>query len=114
MIPNVPNMFFLNSSLPFNWQTKFGYLIALIIEAIGASTISLCGVPVICFLVGSCWLLKTIIQDITNDLSQLNETVPSSTEDKNDVEKIFRTFIQNFSKTEELSSKESGGITKEI
>lgn len=95
---------FFNSSLPFNWNTKLGYVIALVIEAIDASTISLCGVPVICFFVGSCWLLKVIIEDITNDLSKLS-AITVSTENHIKVEMLFCTFVQSFSKAEQLSSK---------
>lgn len=95
-----------NSSLPFNWTTKLGYLIALFIEAIDAYTISLCGVPVICFFVGSCSLLKTIIEDITNDLSLLNVT-PSLDGNHIKMKELFCTFIQSISKAEQLSSEKN-------
>lgn len=93
--------------LPFDWQTPFGYLCAMVIFAEVTFYILYCGVVGVCLLVGSCWLIQTIVQDITHDVSALN--VPQKKWNQNHMEmKItFNNFIDDFSHAKRLSVKKS-------
>lgn len=58
--------------LPFNWRTPVGYMVALLGQWAAAVCTLFGGTTAISFLVGSCWLFITILDDITNDLNKLN------------------------------------------
>lgn len=65
------SFFLLLIRLPFNWRTPFGYLIAFFVQNTGAFAVILSSSTVLSFLIGSCWLLFTIIRDIYKDLKYL-------------------------------------------
>lgn len=78
---------FLNSRLqrmPFSWKTPSGYMIAFLDELVSDIVGTATYVPLISFIVGSCWLLITFIKDISSDLSSIeaeeisNKTVDDS------------------------------------
>lgn len=101
------HIFFLKKSfflprMPFNWKTPFGYCITMLIQSTDVYYSGLCGLPIVCFLIGGCYLLKTIVNDITNDLFRLN-TVQKSEKDRINTKILFCNIIQNFSDTKQLS-----------
>ena len=49
-----------------------GYTIAYIFESAGSYASCIAAVPFMCVLVGSCWILKSMGKDITNDLLEFN------------------------------------------
>lgn len=104
--------------MPFNWKTPLGYLIALLFECISSYYAALFLVPLLCFLFGSCFLLRSFVKDITNDLSLLNACTTSAkpknksgtnknltNTKRNDekIEQIFRNSIQCHTELKQLS-----------
>lgn len=90
-------------SLPFNWKSPFGYLIAMIIFAEATYYLLYCGVIMVCFLVGSCWLIQTIVQDVADDVSAFNVTSKKWNQNRMEMRKIFNKFIDDNSKAKQLS-----------
>lgn len=90
---------------PFNWKTPSGYVFAFLDE----STVQVIGVlmflPIIIFLIGSCWLIIVCIKDIGNDLTSLEF-------DKNiaELKKPFCNIVKHYSEAKELS--ENNNYTK--
>lgn len=68
---NIFHVFFA-SRLPFNWQTMFGYSIALLGETSGFYSTVLGCVPFLCFLVGPCGMFLSIAKDIAGDIRALD------------------------------------------
>lgn len=94
------------SRLPFDWKTPLGYLATLSLEFIGAFYTAMFLVAIACFLVGSCWLLISFIEDITSDLSLLtenNETSDGTSDGTSDVIVRFYEIVQFYSDVEQLS-----------
>lgn len=61
-----------NLRYPFNWRTPFGYGVALLSQC-GSSFVILYNIcPIICFLIGTCWVLIGCCEDISNELPHLN------------------------------------------
>lgn len=95
--------------MPFDWRTPFGYFIALAALGIGLHCISFAAVPVICFLIQSCRLLKTFVEDITKDVCRLQERSSHSSNGprehlKREIVEYFAILIQNHSTLKQLSS----------
>lgn len=57
---------------PFEWRTPIGYLIALLSQSASSFAILYSICPLICFIVGTCWLLIGCSEDISNELPYLN------------------------------------------
>lgn len=91
------------SSLPFNWKQPFGYAIALMMQCIQAYYSVMAGVVMSCYLIGSCFLLKSFINDITNDVSVLNFEAITSDGKYGLKIKHFINIVQEFSTVKELS-----------
>lgn len=87
--------------MPFNWKAPLGYVAAMLIQTIDVYYTGLCGLPIGCFLFGGCILLKTIIVDITNDLSKLG-IVQNSEQDRIDMKLVFCDIIHDFSQAKRL------------
>lgn len=68
------NIFFSLRSdrFPFNWKTPFRFFIALLVQSASLFAILFGITPLMCFLIGTCYLIVTIVEDITNELAPLN------------------------------------------
>lgn len=93
--------------LPFNWQTEFGYCIAMLIFAEVTFYILYCGVVCVCLLAGSCWLIQTIVQDITHDVCALNASKRKWNQNCMEMKIVFNNFVNDFSHAKQLSIKNS-------
>lgn len=62
---------FVNSRLPFNLRTPFGYILLLIFYMPGIFCVIYAAVPPICFYAASCLLFIAFVKDIENDLNVL-------------------------------------------
>lgn len=89
--------------LPFNWHTKFGYLLAMIIFAEVTFYILYCGVVGVCLLLGSCWLIQTIVQDVAHDVDALNVPKRKWNQNRMEMKTTFNNFINVFSSAKQLS-----------
>lgn len=58
--------------LPFNQKTPIGYLSLSLFNIIGMFCLIFTSVPILCLLIGSCWLFICFANDITNDLQWLS------------------------------------------
>lgn len=58
--------------MPFNWKTPLGYLIAISLEFAGAYVSTTFATILYPLFIGSCFLVKTCVEDITSDLHPLN------------------------------------------
>lgn len=83
-----------------------GYIIALLAESIGVCCTAISAVSIICYFIGSCWLLRALVEDITNDLSFLTADETSPAERYKKMMKRFYNSIRDFSKAEQLSKNE--------
>lgn len=97
-------LYFMQNRLPFNWRTPFGYAIALCLQAIGTYCTSADGIPVVCSMIGCCWLLKTFVQDITHDLAQFvaNDIFQGSF-DRSETMEHFTNVVKSFTIVKQLS-----------
>lgn len=82
--------------MPFNVKTPSGYLIAFLDEFICDIAGTLTYVPLITFIFGSCWLITSFINDISNDLSSI-EASNISSKTVADLKKAFRKIIDLYS-----------------
>lgn len=81
-----------------------GYSIALCMEAIGTCCLSACGTPVVCSMVGCCWLLKAFIVDITNDLVNVEANdIFYESMDQNEIVEHFNGTLKSFMVVKQLS-----------
>lgn len=64
-----PNAHIFNR-FPFDWKTLVGYPIALLAQYAGSFTGMMAFVPIICFFIGSCWLVSSFVRDLTTELAQ--------------------------------------------
>lgn len=91
--------------LPFDWKTPLGYLTALGMLCVEIHCIAFAAVPVIGFLIQSCRLLKTFVEDITKDVSRLVESSPHSsriTRTRKTTAEYFISLIQDHSTVKQL------------
>ena len=105
--------------MPFEWNTPHGYLFTFLFEFILCHFAGLFLVVVLCFLLGSYFLLKSFTNDIANDLNFLNAKDTSTQSNKKDenktsanwngsgqnFEEIFCNAIQCHSELKQLSNK---------
>lgn len=91
------------SRLPFNWQTPFGYLIALVAQGIAAICTLFSGTLTMSLLVGSCWLFIIIVDDIANDLPKLDSGDYSSQRRRAKVIKYFCNILECYADLKQLS-----------
>lgn len=94
-----------NQSLPWNWEQPFGYVLALIIQAISTHCSLYCVTPVIAFMIGSCWLFGAFIEDIIRELDGLNDQIKSKKKPKNARNKMNKHFckiVQLYSDVKQL------------
>lgn len=89
--------------MPFNWKTPSGYLITLLFEFFSFHCADVFIIAVLCFLVGTCFLLKSFIADITNDLHLLSNGKIKTVKQAQRIQKIFCEIAQDLAKIKELS-----------
>lgn len=94
------NQFSPNFRLPFNWKTPTAYLIAVSAQSIPIYCTLFCAQSVICFLIGSCWLIDSIVNDIASDLPQLNVGGASN---RNENTKRLCCIVEFFMNAKQLS-----------
>ena len=77
-------------------------------QAIGVYYVSAVAVPIVCTLVGCCWLLRTFVEDISNDLANF-DTNDSFHQllDQNEIIENFNNAVQSFIVVKQLSNQKS-------
>lgn len=93
------------SRLPFDWKTPLGYFIAMVIFAEVTFYILCCGVIGVCLLVGSCWLIQAVVQDISQDQNDFNVSKKKWNQNRMEMKITFNNFIDDFSHAKQLSGK---------
>lgn len=89
--------------LPFKSYPPFGYLIVWPIEYLSVFC-SYASLPALmCFTVGSCWLVIAFMTDIMSDLTKLNRVCKNARHDAWELKVRFRNIIQSYSEVKELS-----------
>lgn len=77
---------------------------AMIIFAEATFFLLFCGVIMVCLLVGSCWLIQTIAQDIANEMNAFNVSNNKEwNQNRMEMKMIFNNFIDDYSKAKQLS-----------
>lgn len=89
--------------LPFNWKQPIGYAIALSMQCIEVYYSVMAGVILGSYAIGSCFLLKSFVNDITNDILLFNLEAAVSDHNYELTAKRFIHFVQEFSNVKELS-----------
>lgn len=90
--------------MPFDTNTPLGYMLSMVIQVADVYCLAICGYPSICFLLGGCWLWKTIMIDITNDLSHLKgNDSEMPIDDRIEQKSRFCDIIRNVSNAKQLS-----------
>lgn len=95
-------IFILYFRLPFNWKTPLGYSIAFCAQSVTVFYTCFSVSSVVSFLIGSCWMLTTIVEDIANDFSFLNER-QSQDEKRKSIKRHFLNIVQLYSDANQLS-----------
>lgn len=95
------NNFLVDFRLPFYWRSHLGFLILLAIESFVLSSIGFTCVPLVSFTAGSCWLINSLVKDITNDL--INFNVKKGKEVRKEANKHLCNVIKNFADVKQLS-----------
>lgn len=89
--------------MPFDANTPLGYMISMMVQTVDVYCLAICGYPSICFLIGGCWLWKTIMTDIANDLSHLKRDDSKITvEDRIEFKSLLCNIIRNVSYATQL------------
>lgn len=89
--------------MPFDQKTPCGYVISTLIQSVDVYfCAAVGGYLTICYFSGSCWLLKTIVRDISNDFSHLNLN-KLSTKDRVEMRILFCDIVRNISDAKQLS-----------
>lgn len=111
LIRQVAHIFFCLSKsslrLPYNWETPLNYLMTLLMLCVVVHFMAYSAIPLICFLIESCFLMKTFVEDISKDIPLLNEDVAHSSNKKStkktQIAKHFSNMLQNHSIVKQLS-----------
>lgn len=92
-------------SLPFDWRTPIGYLLAIFSFCIVTYVLTIGIVPILCFFMGSCELFMSFIKDLIGDVKYLNKLSRKSKNDENhrEMQQLFVNIIVNFSTLKQLS-----------
>lgn len=95
--------------MPFDWQTPFGYFLALSFQCVAVYFGALIFVPLMSSLIGSALLLRAFVVDISNDLSFLNVDFQQQQQINDDccreIIEQFINVIQELSLVKQLSGK---------
>lgn len=90
--------------LPFNSKTLFGYMCCYVFQAVGNFCICFTTVPTNVFIIGTCLLINSFVDDIKEDLSKLKVTKPSTGAAKDkELRENFAYIVQTYSSIKQLS-----------
>lgn len=90
--------------MPFSLKTPFGYACALFIEITGETGTIYVVTSMLCYAIGTIWIIKSFINDITNTLKMLKMDKKSTAfENCLKLKRRFCDIIQNFSNAKQLS-----------
>lgn len=89
-------------SLPFNWKTPFGFIIASSSLTAAGFALFLSITPTTCFFFGSCWIFIVFVEGITNDLAILN-IGGMSQRSRDKMRKLFLKIIHHHSVVKQFS-----------
>lgn len=95
--------------MPFNYKSPVGYLITLSFESFEMFVTADIVSYILCFLFGSCFLLKLFVEDVTSELSFLNledkatSNGKNSAKDKAERMTMFFNAVQNHSDLKQLA-----------
>lgn len=95
--------FTFNFRLPINWRTPLRYLLVLICESGCVFMLTVVWSAFMCFFIGSSWILISLVEDITNDLSLLIRV--KDTDSLREMKNDFYNIIQHHSNAKQLSEK---------
>lgn len=84
-------------------MTPFGYLMALGIECLVATSMVFMGAPPFCLLIGACTLLTEFSKDIANDLVNFNTDAVLN--HQNEMKKFFCNILQEYADVKQLSAQ---------
>lgn len=90
--------------MPFDWRTPFGYLLSWIFECAQTYSTLLCCVPNIGVTIGICWLLISILKDITSELHALKIDRQSQSS-RIKLKRRFCKILHHYSVLPQLSKK---------
>lgn len=90
--------------LPFNYKSLAGYLLAMLSQAAGVFAMILCALTVVAFMIASAWTFTTFIDDITIELTHLNQ-INSSNVDQHEKKRQFFIVTQLYSDVKQLRIK---------
>lgn len=89
--------------LPFKSHPPFGYLIVWPVEYLSVFCAYASLPALMCFAVGSCWLVIAFMADIMSDLAKLNRACKNARHDAWELKVRYRNIIQSYSEVKELS-----------
>lgn len=90
-----------HSRLPFDYKTPFGFVLLTLLQFPWSFCLIFSAVPVICFLIGSCWLLVSFVKDIQNELDLLHTTAMSE-QGRLNVTERFCNLVLTYSNVKQL------------
>lgn len=100
--------------IPFDWQNPMGYAIFVLMQWATVYCMMAFGAyPTMCLYIGSCWMIKTIVNDISNDLAQLN-VKPSTAKDRLKKKAFFCDIIRNISEAKQLSRTTDADLSSSL
>lgn len=81
--------------MPFDWTTPFGYLVAWLAQCAGITPVASIFGQFFNLLIGSCWLLISIAEDITQDVIAFNIAAKTTTnQHRTELRKRFCRMVQ--------------------
>lgn len=96
---------YMQSRLPWNWKTPLGYSLGFFLEGCALLFSTLLSITIICFFVGSSWIIITFVGDITKDLKYLNIDKPNdSNEHHTAAQQPFYNIVKLYADVKELSN----------
>lgn len=91
-------------SLPFDWKTPCGYLMASIFILTAAAVTLLFVVPISCFVIGFAWIAIAFVKQGISNVHNLNEITRNSNANHFLLLHSFGNIVQDFSDIKELSA----------
>lgn len=89
--------------MPFDWKTPYGYCIAFLIQCVDVYALLLNSFPSLVMLIGSCWLLNGMCDDIKSDISILNTNKIILNGNLGNAVRHLRNVIREFLTVKQLS-----------
>lgn len=72
--------FVIDFSVPFNWQSPFGYMAVVPFQLIGIISCSEVCVIVLCLFSGLCLVMTSFVADIESNLDSINDLIADGTQ----------------------------------